>query len=136
MHINTQFLVAHWEKLLKEEVKPDDPLLAVSKGPGPSNAHMWGIHKEVVKQLKKRKLSDDDKVIVLAGLVEYAACLAVSFCSIQCFGRVGSLSRQANVKTVPTEVQHVCLGPDGHVQHAMAERLVAPSPKGRRNQPR
>jgi hypothetical protein len=58
--------------LSKLRVEDNDLLMKAS------NAEMWKIHKEKVFQLRKRKLSDDDEVVVLADAAKYAAGLAVS----------------------------------------------------------
>jgi hypothetical protein len=76
--INTQALAAKWCKLGKLKVRPNNPLMQVPKGPGPNNAEVQKICKDLVHQLKKRKLRDNEEIVVLADVTESVAGIAVS----------------------------------------------------------
>jgi hypothetical protein len=76
--INAQALATKKRKLADLGVGPNDPLMQVPVGPGPSNAEVRNIRKSLVHQPRKRKVVDDDESVVLADATEYAAGVAVS----------------------------------------------------------
>jgi hypothetical protein len=64
-------LVTKCRKLGKLGVRPNDPLLQTPVGPRPSNAEMRKIRKDLVQQPRKRKLGDDEEIVVLPNTTEY-----------------------------------------------------------------
>jgi hypothetical protein len=77
--INAQVLATKRRNLGKLRVGPNDPLMQVPVGPGPSNAEVRNICRGLVHQPKKRKLVDEDDSVVLADTTEYEAGISVSF---------------------------------------------------------
>jgi hypothetical protein len=77
--INAQALAMKRKTLRRLGVRPNDLLLQVPVGPGPSNAEVRRIRKGLVRQPRMRNLGDEDDSIILADAAEYAAGVAVSF---------------------------------------------------------
>jgi hypothetical protein len=76
--INAQALATKRRNLGRLGVRPNDPLMQVPIGPGPSNTEVRNIRRGLVHQPKKRKLVDDDESVDLADATEYAAGISVS----------------------------------------------------------
>jgi chemotaxis protein histidine kinase CheA len=55
-----QALATRQKKLAKLGVTPDDPLILVPEGPGPTREEMRQIHKQVAGQARKRKVGDTE----------------------------------------------------------------------------
>jgi hypothetical protein len=53
-----QALATHQKKLAKLGVTPDDPLMLVPEGPGPTREEMQQIRKQVAGQARKCKAGD------------------------------------------------------------------------------
>jgi hypothetical protein len=56
--MKAQALATCQKKLAKLGVRPDDPLMLVPEGPGPSWEEVWEIHQQVAGKGQKRKLGD------------------------------------------------------------------------------
>jgi hypothetical protein len=133
--INAQALAMKKKKLGKLGVGPNDPLLQVPVGPGPSNAEVRNIRKSLVYQPKQRKLGDDDESVVLADAAEYAAGVAVSsLFSISAW--LTWVYRLASASIALGGRRNVCPGTAEHALRATAERSGALSFGKERSRPR
>jgi chemotaxis protein histidine kinase CheA len=106
--INAQALATKRKNLGRLRVRPNDPLLQAPMGPGPSNAKVRRICKELVHQPRKRKLGDDDDSVILAN----AAGVAVSFLLFFDFGSA-DLESQAGKCEHCAHLQEECLPGNG-----------------------
>jgi hypothetical protein len=61
--VKAQALATRQRNLVKIGVPPDDPLMLVPEGPGPSREEARKIHKEVAGQARKRKLGDTEALV-------------------------------------------------------------------------
>jgi hypothetical protein len=61
--VKAQAQATHQRNLVKIGVRPNDPLMLVPKGPGPSWEEVQNIRKQVAGQMRKRNLGDTEGLV-------------------------------------------------------------------------